>query len=186
MAENEKYSDDEAAFPLRLVQVAVEAAAPSFYTYLARSPLAEAVEVGQTIVVPLGSRKTVGYVMAVKVAEKPVSPRLKEIIEIIRHEPLFGPSLSRLISFIANYYLYPPGLFAKELLPRDLSPGLDKIAEQHNEARPLPRPFKGDSTVLFARIDQAGAAGKAVTANAKENFDPALHDIRSEKQVELN
>ena len=168
-----------------IVQVAVEAAVPSFYTYLAPLPIAADIEIGQAVQVPLGSRQTVGYVMSVKPAPDRLSARIKEITGIIRPEPLFGPSLSRLITFVSHYYLYPPGLSAKEILPGGLSPTLEKIAVLNEKASRTTIPLVGSEAELLARLTEAGPQGLEVKALEKENFAPVLKKLLAEKRVNL-
>ncbi len=137
---------------LVLVQVAVEAAAPGLYSYLAEPPLAGDLQVGQAVLAPLGSRSVVGYVLAVQEASGPVSGRLKSLIAIVRPEPLFGPGLSRLISFISRYYFYPPGLCAREILPGGLSPATEKILVLTPSPGGRSGPLLGAEAELLARL----------------------------------
>ena len=187
-----------------LAQVAVEAAVASLYTYLAPPPLAPDLKVGQTVLVPLGSRRSVGYVLDLKPAAGPLSGRLKPIIEIISPEPLFGPSLSRLISFLAGYYFYPPGLCAKEILPGGLSPALDKrlcaaenpgagastlISKRPSVLGQLPSsngplvgvngqwPLLGEEAELGLRLTEAGQAGLPFKELEKEGYGPAIKKL---------
>ncbi|MDR0882152.1 MAG: primosomal protein N' [Candidatus Adiutrix sp.] len=157
-----------------LAQVAVEAAVTGFYTYLTPPELADALEIGQTVLVPLGTRAVIGYVLDLKQSDGPPSPRLKPIIEIIRPEPLFGPSLARLISFISHYYFYPPGLCAKEILPGGLSPSLQKVALLTDVAGPTP--LIGAEAELLDRL-KAAPEGLPVTGLNQEGFSPALKKL---------
>lgn len=110
-----------------VVQVAVDAAAPGFYTYLAPDNLTELLEVGQAVRVPFGPRQLTGYVMDLKKVNTIPDHRYKTITQIIRPEPLFGQNLARLVAFMAHYYFYPPGLCTKEILPGGLAPVTDKL-----------------------------------------------------------
>jgi primosomal protein N' (replication factor Y) len=105
-------------------EVAVDTPAPAFYSYLA--PLDLNVKVGQMVKVPFAGRELLGYVMRKGVKETATSKKysLKTISQVVVSESLFGEDLSRLISFISNYYLYPPGLCVKEILPGGLGPKL--------------------------------------------------------------
>jgi primosomal protein N' (replication factor Y) len=98
------------------------------------------IAVGQMVLVPFGSREVVGYVMRLD----PLGPgaarpfRLKAISKVLVPEPLFGPELPDLVDFISWYYIYPPGLSVKEILPGGLSPKIRasyKLTEEgHSEA----------------------------------------------------
>ncbi|MDR2300561.1 MAG: primosomal protein N' [Deltaproteobacteria bacterium] len=104
--------------------VAVNSPVPDYFSYL--GPPDREVEVGQMVKVPLSGREVLGYVMGLD-DRGPASKRkyrLLPIREIVVAEPLFGPELVKLVDFISNYYLYPPGLCVKEILPGGLSPKL--------------------------------------------------------------
>ncbi len=174
-----------------LAQVAVEAAVSGLYTYLVPPPLIDVIAVGQAVLVPLGSRTTTGYVMALKPAagslpdrdEGPAAPtppeKLKPVREILRPEPLFGPGLSRLIHFIARYYFYPPGLCAREILPGGLSPVLEKIVALAGGPA-APAALLGAEAELVDRLREAGPDGLAVRPLEAEGFGPTLKKLAAE------
>ena len=171
-------SADTAAAPSgrELVQVAVEAAVDKFYTYLA-PPDIGVVETGQAVLVPLRSGTVVGYVMAVRPASDPLPPRLKPIIEIVSAEPLFGPGLSRLISFISRYYFYPPGLCAREILPGGLSPALDKILILDESAETASTPMIGAEAELLSRLRERRPQGLSLKDLQAEGFASAAKKL---------
>jgi primosomal protein N' (replication factor Y) len=103
-------------------KVAVDAPVPVLYSYLAPNDLN--VQVGQVVRVPLKGRELLGYVMNQEPDGVERSFKLKHISQVVVPEPLFGPELAKLIEFISGYYLYPPGLCVKEILPGGLSPKL--------------------------------------------------------------
>ncbi|MDR1658708.1 MAG: primosomal protein N' [Deltaproteobacteria bacterium] len=111
----------EAAGPATqtVFKVAVDAPAPDIYSYLAK-PGTE-VLVGQMVKVPFGWREVLGYVMSTGPDEPGRKFDLKSIKEVIVAEPLFGPDFIKMVEFVSNYYLYPPGLCIKEILPGGLS-----------------------------------------------------------------
>ena len=117
-------------------QVAVAAQVAGFLSYLVPPELAGAVQVGQAVLAPLGSRPAVGYILALE--RTPPLARLKPLMEIIGPEPLFGPGLSRLIHFISSYYHYPLGQTAKEILPGGLGPALTRVLRLAEDAAPSP------------------------------------------------
>ncbi len=165
-------------------QVAVEAAAPDFYTYAVPPALTDDVAVGQAVLVPLGGRPAVvGYIMALKAAPDPLPSRLKFIREIIGREPLFGPALARLIHFIAHYYFYPPGLCAKEILPGGLSPAAEKILVPADAAAVPASPFLGAEAELGERLAQS-PEGLDLRELEKEGFGPAIKKILAAGRAE--
>ncbi|MDR2456005.1 MAG: hypothetical protein LBE49_05355, partial [Deltaproteobacteria bacterium] len=113
-------SPDRAVF-----RVAVDAPAPDVYSYLAP----EGVEIlpGQMVRVPFAGRQALGYVLERDLGEGPLPFKLKAILEVVAAEPLFGPDFAKLVGFVSGYYLYPPGLCVKEILPGGLGPKLSKV-----------------------------------------------------------
>ncbi|UQZ88759.1 primosomal protein N' [Deltaproteobacteria bacterium Smac51] len=164
-----------------LAQVAVDAAVPEFYTYLIPTELEEEAAVGQAAVVPLGRREVVGYLMALghsgRDSNDPSMARLRPIRTILRPEPLFGPSLSRLINFISHYYFYPPGLCAKDILPGGLSPKTEDYITLSGD-QPA-RTLLGEEAELLARLADAPPDGLAVTGLEKEGFAAAIKKLAS-------
>lgn len=162
-----------------LAQVAVEAAAPVFYTYIVPPDMENQASVGQSVVAPLRRRETAGYIMALSRSSRPASDpamlRLKSIRAISRPEPLFGPSLARLIHFISRYYFYPPGLCAKEILPGGLSPRTEDFVALAGEQSA--QAILGDEAELVARLREAGAEGLAAAALEKEGFAAAIKKL---------
>jgi primosomal protein N' (replication factor Y) len=107
-----------------IFQIAVDSPAPILYSYLASQD--QEVQVGQMVKVPFGRRELLGYVMRqdFKDSDTENQYQLKNISQVVVSEPLFGPELADLIDFVSNYYMYPPGLCVKEILPGGLSPKL--------------------------------------------------------------
>jgi len=167
---------DLAIPPILLAKVAVDAAVAGLYTYLVPPELTPEIEVGQAVTVPLGSRSVVGYILALDPAPAQPSERVKPIRAIISPEPLFGPSLCRLISFISHYYLYPPGLCAREILPGGLSPSLEKVVSLNEDFAGGSGPLLGDEAELLERLKQAGST-LPWRELEKEGFGPALKKL---------
>lgn len=108
---------------LLLARVALPRAVPALYDYLVPQELMAEARVGLPVLVPLKSQAVAGCLMELRQPERPVDPaRYKEIKAFLSRQPLFGPSLARLILFAANYYHYPPGLCLAEALPAGLTP----------------------------------------------------------------
>ncbi len=152
----------------------MEAAAPDVYTYLVPPEFSEEAQVGQAVLAPLGRRETVGYIMTLKRERADASrlARLKPLAAILAPEPLFGPSLARLVDFISSYYFYPPGLCAKEILPGGLSPKIENFVALKVEAQV--RTILGEEAELTDRLREAGEMGLSLAALEKEGFGAAL------------
>ncbi|MGL4208076.1 MAG: replication restart helicase PriA, partial [Candidatus Adiutrix sp.] len=163
-----------------IAQVAVSVAAPEVYSYLVPPFLAQNLEVGQLVLVPLSRRECFGYVLEIS-AETSIDPkRLKPIKAIAKLEALFGPSLSRLINFISSYYLYPPGLCAKEILPLGLAPKLEKsIILKTDETLLPPDEIIGATFELWARLKAAHPTPLSINNLEKEGFGGAIKKMLS-------
>ena len=142
------------------------------FSYLVPPELAETVQVGQAVLAPLGARPAVGYILAL--GHSPLSIPLKPLLEIIGPEPLFGPGLSRLISFIAGYYHYPPGQAAREILPGGLSPALTRVLRPVEGAPPL---LLGAEAELLARLKEAGEAGLDFKSLSAEGLEETVRRL---------
>ncbi|MDR2367429.1 MAG: primosomal protein N' [Deltaproteobacteria bacterium] len=104
--------------------MAVDSPAPDYFSYLA--PPDTEIMVGQMVRVNLNGRELLGYVMGPDNGG-PAEGRgykLKAISQVVVPEPLFGQDLVDLVGFVSRYYMYPPGLCVKEILPGGLSPKL--------------------------------------------------------------
>ncbi|MDL2226670.1 primosomal protein N' [Deltaproteobacteria bacterium OttesenSCG-928-M10] len=168
--------------PQLAAQVAVDAAVAGLYTYLVPEAMAPDIQVGQAVRAPLGRRSVVGYVMALKEFSGRPDERYKPIGEIIRPEPLFGPSLARLISFAAHYYFHPPGLCAKEILPGGLSPATEKFITLA-EAGGRGGAMLGTEAELLDRLRPAGPGGLALRELEKEGFGPTIKKLLAEGRL---
>ncbi|MDR2199859.1 MAG: primosomal protein N' [Deltaproteobacteria bacterium] len=141
-------------------QVAVDAAAPGYYTYSV--PEGMDLSVGQMVLVEFGRRELVGYVMELKDREEGLPYALKPVKEILKPDPLFGEDFTRLVSFVSSYYIYPEGLAVKEILPCGIAPKLEKIVVLTPAGAELePDHFEGDG-LAFKLLKNAYPAGLAV------------------------
>ena len=133
--------------------VAAQGAAPLLYSYAIPDFLQKEIQVGQLVTVPLRGGYTFAYVVQLGGLElAPPGQKLKSIREIVVSEPLFGPSLATLINFVSNYYLYPPGLCIKEILPGSLTPKLCKRLVLPEEESGQNRPLIGLGADLLKRL----------------------------------
>jgi len=164
--------------PPLTAQVAVAARVAGLFSYLVPPELAEAVQVGQAVLAPLGARPVVGYILAL--GRSPAPARLKPLMEIIGSEPLFGPGLSRLIHFISRYYHYPPGQAAREVLPGGLAPALTRVLRPTETAAGL---LLGAEAELLARLKAAGAEGLDLKSLSAEGLGQAARRLTASGQA---
>jgi primosomal protein N' (replication factor Y) (superfamily II helicase) len=97
-----------------LVNVAVLAALQQPLTYSVPDGLD--VRIGQRVLVPLGSRRVTGIVLA---AGQPLPPGIdaRPVIQVLDPEPVLSPELLTLGMWIAEYYLAPLGEVFRAMLP---------------------------------------------------------------------
>ncbi len=106
--------------PRTLVEVALPLPVDGTFTYRVPSELARLARVGVRVLVPLGRRQLVGLVLDTPAAS-PVE-QLRDVLDVLDDEPLFGPDLSDLLKFAARYYQAPIGLAAAGAVPGGLVP----------------------------------------------------------------
>lgn len=97
-----------------LVSVAVLAALQRALTYSV--PDSMDVRIGQRVLVPLGTRRATGIVLA---TAPPLPPGIdaKPVISVLDSEPVLSPELLTLGMWIAEYYLAPLGEVFRAMLP---------------------------------------------------------------------
>ena len=71
--------------------------------------------IGQRVLVPLGKRQVLGYIVGL--ASNSTVADLKELAEILDETPLLTPALLQLTRWIAEYYLCPWGQVLKAAVP---------------------------------------------------------------------
>ncbi|MBW1709617.1 MAG: primosomal protein N' [Deltaproteobacteria bacterium] len=105
-----------------LAEVAVALPAPGTFHYVIPDELTPFLEPGSRVLVPFGSRQVTGYVLNFLPPDHlhETGFKLKEILERLDDEPLFGPDLIPLFRFTADYYHYPLGQVIAEALPAGL------------------------------------------------------------------
>ncbi len=101
-----------------LVEIAVPL--PVYRTFTYGVPGAfRGLRIGMRALVPFGKRRLSGY--AVGFPEKAELKDVKDILDIIDEEPLFGETDLRFYLWAARYYCYPPGQAIKAALPQGLT-----------------------------------------------------------------
>ncbi|HKT10687.1 MAG TPA: primosomal protein N' [Terriglobia bacterium] len=97
-----------------LVSVVVLSALRRALTYAV--PDSMDVRIGQRVLVPLGTRRATGIVLA---AAPPLPPGIdaKPVIQVLDSEPVLSPELLTLGMWIAEYYLAPLGEVFRAMLP---------------------------------------------------------------------
>ncbi|MBU0513473.1 MAG: primosomal protein N' [Proteobacteria bacterium] len=137
-----------------LAEVALPLPVDGTFTYRVPSELARLVRVGVRVLAPVGRRRVVGLVLDLP-EQSPVE-ELRDVLDVLDDEPLFGPELSRLLVFAARYYQAPIGLAAAGAVPG----GLVKTARQGAPALDPPRIKRRPGWRLKAKPDLERRLGR--------------------------
>ncbi len=133
------------------VEVAVDLPVYRTYTYLYRGPADAGDPAGRRVLVPFASRRVTGYILG---PARDLPPgRLRPVGEFLDDGPLFPPAMVPFFRWIADYYLYPPGLVIKTALPGGIN-----VAEK----------------AVYQLCDDCGGCGSAAGAPQAEAILEAL------------
>jgi primosomal protein N' (replication factor Y) (superfamily II helicase) len=98
-----------------LVQVALPLPIDTIYTYALPAEMQETVQLGSRVMVPLGSRQLVGYVVGM--GGDPPGARLKAVLDVLDEVPLLTDELVEFCRRLSSYYLCSLGEVLKAALP---------------------------------------------------------------------
>ncbi|HOJ51088.1 MAG TPA: primosomal protein N' [Syntrophales bacterium] len=114
-----------------LAQIALNIQSHQTFTYRVPDHWEQVVHVGMRVYVPFGRTKKTGVIVELFAPAPPFLP-VKDIIDLVDTEPLFGSEELRFYRWAADYYLYPLGKALGEILP-----GGEKKSIQHLKITPL-------------------------------------------------
>lgn len=123
----------------QLALVALPLALRRTLTYGIPPELAPSLSIGHRVRVPLGTRRTHGYIVGFT-REFPPGP-LRQIVSLEPPEALFSPEILRLAQWVSEYYLCPLGQVLDAALPPSV---------RRNTGKRPPRPAAGDPALLPA------------------------------------
>jgi primosomal protein N' (replication factor Y) len=108
----------------RVVRVAVPSPLDRHFDYLLPGDLADPLP-GARVRVPFGRRETIGVVLGVGAGSEVPDEKLRPVVRLLDHEPLFPASLLELLTWAAGYYHHPIGDVMQTALPVLLRRGAD-------------------------------------------------------------
>jgi primosomal protein N' (replication factor Y) len=138
-----------------IAHVVVEQPLPYALDYLIPPEHQALCRIGQRVLVPLGHRQVLGYIVAL--AQRSDVATLKMLCDVLDEAPLLTPELLRLTQWVAEYYLCPWGQVLKAAVPEgfrvrsDAVYGLTSTAHAHPETWP-----RGRATALLQHLAQHG------------------------------
>lgn len=172
------------AFPVEIYQT---------FTYRVPPALWEKLKPGMRVKAPFGARAQLGYCVEclTELREKP-KYTLKSIESIFDEKPLFTAPLIRLLRWISDYYLAPPGLCFKAAHPSEIGFKRQEycFVAPHEDAEKWPEiPPEGLSALDFTALSEERR--KAVKQGLKDgrlyvdNIFPKAGKVRSVAAVRL-
>ncbi len=88
------------------------------FHYAVPTHLKDSASLGKRVMVPLGNRKTIGFVLGS--SAPPEEVKLRDILDVIDEEPLFNEKRLEFFKWIADYYISPLGAVVKAAYPSGL------------------------------------------------------------------
>lgn len=106
----------------QFAQVAIPLSVRKTFLYSVPERFRERIRPGVRVLVPLGRRKIlVGYVVELTDTCDVPSARIKNIIDLLDHEPILGGEILELTRWVADYYFAPWGMVIKAALPSGIN-----------------------------------------------------------------
>jgi primosomal protein N' (replication factor Y) len=192
-------ADSEAQSSTGWVRVALDVPVPGLFDYR----VAQAVRVGQRVVVPFGRRDLIGVVVDLPATPALDESKLRDVIRVLDDLTPLPEDWLRLARFAAEYYQRPLGEVMLPALPGPLrKPSsydgvrsgdgpiarLDERAGRADAAAAKAAAKEARATDKLARAAEkaARAADKAAKAAAKAGSKPALADAQQEVASDAN
>src|SRR5437764_9176574 len=120
-------------------QVAVPVHLRKLFTYKLPSSMQAATRVGSRVMVQLGAKPTVGYVVALlpklRSGTSLVESELKEIQELLDVDPPLTPEVLEITRWVADYYAAPWGEVMRAALPAGINATVEQTVSIADEGR---------------------------------------------------
>ena len=106
----------------QFAQIALPVAVHDTYTYRIPGALRDAVRLGSRVEVPLGTKTTTGFVIALLDETAVDAAKMKPIRAVLDdEEPALIPEIIELCRWAAEYYIAPPGEMLRVALPANMA-----------------------------------------------------------------
>ncbi len=156
------------------------------FTYAVEEGLANPVEVGSRVVVPLRSGKEVGVCVGITDVS-PLKRKPKAILESPDEAPAIGQSLLELCKWMAEYYVVPLGVVLRTVLPAALTGAEDPSPPRKTRrvvrlGAEIPSLLERDKIfgrakqqrAVFELVESLGGRTSAENLNSQLEFSPAV------------
>lgn len=155
------------------------------YTYALPSSLQHRVKPGARVVVPFGTRKLTGVVLAIHHQAPNRQARLVE--KLIDEEPIFDTALLRLANWVAAYYCAPLGEVLRSMAPTSAETSRSKVYTLTDTGRDLVRQslFGAEDTSAQARLLRMLEVRPLSASYLKNKVEDAAKALKSLEQKGL-
>ena len=151
----------------RIAKVVVELPLEDPLDYRIPPPLQGHCAVGQRVMVPVGHRELLGYV--VELAAHSTVSDLKALSEVLDETPVVSPDLLRLTKWVADYYLCAWGQVLKAAIPEGFRERSATVYALTPEARQSPAAWPaGRAGDVLRCLERRGASRRQDLAKAVE------------------
>src|SRR5262249_21702524 len=138
-----------------IAEVVVELPLETPLDYRITQDLRTSCQIGQRVLVPLGKRQILGYIVGLT-STSPVAD-LKDVIELLDDTPLLTPALLQLTRWIADYYLCPWWQVLKAAVPEGFRVHTDAVYSLMAQAQGNPQAWpQGRAGEVLQSLAQHG------------------------------
>src|SRR5437763_11008684 len=169
----------------QFAQIAVPVHLRKLFTYKLPSSMQAATRVGSRVMVQLGAKPTVGYVVALlpklRTGTSLVESELKEIQELLDVDPPLTPEVLEITRWVSDYYAAPWGEVMRAALPAGINASVERtisITKLGRESISLPGHGSARAATANESVPPASAGGS--------NTERALVLLAKEGEFELN
>ena len=169
----------------QFAQVAVPVHLRKLFTYKLPPSMQAATRVGSRVMVQLGTKPTVGYVVALllelRAGTSLGESELKEIQELLDVDPPLTPEVLEITRWVSDYYAAPWGEVMRAALPAGINASVERtisLTKLGREAISLPGQRSAQAATALKSVSPASAGGS--------NKDRALALLANEGEFELN
>jgi primosomal protein N' (replication factor Y) len=105
----------------RFLEVAVPLPVFNTFTYKYNKEYSKKLRIGMRVLVPFGRRRLTGYIVGFHGNEPKTGLEIRDILDVLDSEPLFGEDDLKFFKWTSNYYYHPIGQTIKTALPHGLN-----------------------------------------------------------------
>jgi len=148
------------------VKIAVNIPTDTQFTYAVPESLRNETAVGKRALVPFGTKKLTGYILAI--LNEADFTDTREILDVLDAEPLFTPEDLAFYSWAAAYYHYPLGKALHDILPGGIDLKSDRLFKAAPHGAFSNPPSEGQQIIL----EQLEASPQGLTLRRLQKLFP--------------